>query len=393
MRVTITTPGKFPPAFHAARYHETRGELARIISPVPYERTSQFGVSRERSASLTPLGVWNYGVQTYGPRSVQRPHQLLFSAAFDEIAAHMIGDSDVVNCWCSTALRTIRAAHARGIPAVLEVASAHVATQSRLLREEGRRWGTDVDRAGLESGVIDRTVAEYDEADRIIVPSSFVRRTFVEQGVPGSKIAVLPYGIDATPTAMRREHDGPPRILFVGGATLRKGIPYLIEAFRLLQFDAALRIVGARNEALFQRLGGLPKGAVATGPKAGADLALEYASADIFVLPSIEDGYGLVAAEAMSAGVPVIVSDRAGASELVQDGVNGFVVPAGDSGALAALINDLLADPDRRRRMGANARATARSRTWDAYGDDRYERVYAPLLGLRSREVVDAAAA
>ena len=102
----------------------------------------------------------------------------------------------------------------------------------------------------------------------------------------------------------------------------------------------------------------------------------------------------MVAAEAMAAGVPVIVSDHAGSAGLVQDGVNGFVVPARDAVALASLLDDLLADPERRKRMGANALETASGHTWQRYGAERYERVYAPLLGLPSKTIErDAVAA
>ena len=215
--------------YSSARYLEKAGQLEKIISPVPHQRSQRFGVSRERTAGLTPLGVWDYAFQHWGPRSFQQRHQLAFSAAFDEIAARMIGEGDVVNCWCSTALRTIRAAHRRGVPVVLEVASAHIVAQAELIREEFGRYGGH-DRDIVTPGVVARTIAEYREADVIVVTSSFVRRTFIEQGGPASKIIVVPYGVDPAPMPQRRPHSGPPRIVFVGGCSLRKGIPHLIEA-------------------------------------------------------------------------------------------------------------------------------------------------------------------
>jgi glycosyltransferase involved in cell wall biosynthesis len=93
----------------------------------------------------------------------------------------------------------------------------------------------------------------------------------------------------------------------------------------------------------------------------------------------------------MSAGLPVIVSDHAGSAEIVRDGVNGFVVPARDAGALVDRIALLLSDADLRTRMGAAARATAASRTWETYGDDRRALVYEPLLA--GRRMVDRAVA
>lgn len=383
MKVTITTPAKFPAAFIAAQYHESRGELVRIISPVPVGRSRSFGVSDARTAGLAPLGAWNAAFQRWSPDALRARHQLVFSATFDETASRLIGECDVVNAWCSTALRTIRAAHKRGVPVVLEVASAHVVAQAEILREEFRRFGTSGERAVISRRVIERTVAEYDEADAIIVTSSFVRRTFVEQGVREAKIFVVPYGIAPAPApSTARDHDGPPRVLFVGGCSLRKGLPYLFDAFRRLRMPAELRLVGRPNPALLRSLGGLPPGAIAVGERTGAGLAAEYANADVFVLASVEDGYGLVTNEAMNAGLPVIVSDHAGSAEIVRDGENGFVVAARDVEALTERLETLLTDIALRRRMGAAARKTAERRTWQTYGDERHEMVYRPLLGL-----------
>jgi glycosyltransferase involved in cell wall biosynthesis len=393
MKITITTPAKFPAAFVSAGYLDARGELERIISPVPPARSRHFGVAASHTTGLTPLGAWNYAFQHWGPRALQPHHQAAFSAAFDETASRMIGDCDIVNPWCSTALRTIRAARRRGIPAVLEVASAHLLAQRDLIEEEYARFGADVERAVFSQGVIDRTLAEYDEADAIIVTSSFVRETFTRHGVPAAKIHVIPYGIDAAP-APRAERSGPLRVLFVGGCSLRKGIPYLLDAFRRIDTDATLRLVGRENAPLFARLGGLPPRVTAAGVKTGAALAAEYAAADVFVLPSVEDGFGLVTLEAMAAGVPVVVSANAGSAEVVRDGENGFVVSARDITALSERIASLLADAPLRQRMGEAARRTAAVRSWQSYGDERDERVFRPLLGaLAERKVTSAAAA
>ncbi len=392
MKITITTPAKFPAAFAAARYHDARGELETIISPVPLARARRFGVAAQRMTALTPLGAWNYAFQHWGPRVLQSWHQAAFSAAFDEAASRLIGDADIVNPWCSTALRTIRAAHRRGIPAVLEVASAHLLAQRELIEEEYARFGADVERSAFPRAVVHRTLAEYDEADAIIVTSSFVRDTFTRQGVAAAKIHVIPYGVEAAPMTST-ERDGPLRVLFVGGCSLRKGIPYLLDAFRRIDTDATLRLVGRENAPLFARLGGLPPRVEAAGVRTGAALAAEYAAADVFVLPSVEDGFGLVTLEAMAAGVPVVISANAGSAEVVREGENGYVVPARDITALSERIGTLLGDASLRRRMGAAARETAAARTWQTYGEERDARVFRPLLGGRTEGKVSGAAA
>jgi glycosyltransferase involved in cell wall biosynthesis len=395
MKVTITTPARFPAAFAAAHYHDERGQLGRIVSPVPASRSERYGVTRARVDGIAALGAWNHGFQRFAPRRFARLHQATFSATFDEIASRRIGACDVVNAWQSTALRTIRAAHRQGIPSVLEVASAHILMQEAILRDQFSTYGADIDRAVISPAVIRRVIAEYREADRIIATSSFVRDSLVKHGVDAAKIAVVPYGIDPAPTPLRREHRDPPRVLFVGGVTLRKGIPYLFDAFRRVEAHATLRIVGQVHPRLLARLGGPPPRTQIAGARDGNALANEYAHADIFVLPSVEDGFGLVTLEAMRAGLPVIVSDHAGSAEVVEEGVTGFVVPAKDVAALASRIELLARDAALRRRMGAAARVAASARTWQTYGDERHALVYAPLLGMDSseREVQRAAAA
>jgi hypothetical protein len=108
MRVSISVPGKFEPAYLAARYLESRGELERIVTPVPYSRLVRFGVSRERTASIAPIGAWNYGVQRFGPHAVQAGSQIAVSMAFDAVASRMLGACDLFNGWSSMSLSTMR---------------------------------------------------------------------------------------------------------------------------------------------------------------------------------------------------------------------------------------------------------------------------------------------
>ena len=93
-----------------------------------------------------------------------------------------------------------------------------------------------------------------------------------------------------------------------------------------------------------------------------------YADADVFVLPSFEDAYGLVTLEALASGVPVVVSDGAGASELISHGRHGLVVPAGSATALADAVRQL-ADPDLRAELGrAGRELVEQAHSWDQYG-------------------------
>lgn len=385
MRAIISTAGRFQPAFVWAAYLESIGSLERLVTPVNYGRVEPYGVSRARTTCLTPIGAWNWGIRRVAPLWAQEQSQFLAMAILDAFTRRLVARADVFNGWTGSSLRSIQRAHEVGLPSVLQTGSAHIRTQRDLIAAEIKEWG--IDEALPHPRVMERAVREYEAADLIVAPSRFVERTFIAEGVPESKIRIVPWAavpIHTPAVTDRARQPAAPMILFVGGCSLRKGIPSLIESARRLRGRARFRLVGQPNPDLFSRLGGLPDNMTAVGPKSGEDLASEYREADIFVLPSIEDGSALVTIEAMLAGLPVVVSDQAGAA-LLTEGKSGFVFPAGDSDALTERLLTLIADPGLRANMGSAAREAARPRTPQVYGRELIEQVYDPLLSLTPR--------
>jgi starch synthase len=382
VKVTICVPGKFQSAYHWARYLERRGELERLITALPYSRGRIFGVSRRRTLSLGGFGAWYMFGERYGPRVVRPLNQLAVNQALGRVAARLLGRVDAFNGWSGVALEGIEAARRRGAISVLQTGSTHIVWQTEVLRGELERFGFV--EPLTHPRLVERCEREYEEADAIVVPSQFAEKTFVSQGLPREKLFVIPWAVRPVLTQPPvRTPRADPQILFVGACSLRKGIPYLLKAFRRMETRARLRLVGPINRAVFQVSGGLPERVEAVGPLRGEALAREYRNADIFVLASIEEGSASVISEALAAGLPVVVTDRAGADQ-VRDGVNGFVVPAGDSLSLAARLDELVADAQKRVRMGRAAAFSISGRTREAYGADLYGRVYRPLLSANS---------
>jgi glycosyltransferase involved in cell wall biosynthesis len=189
-------------------------------------------------------------------------------------------------------------------------------------------------------------------------------------------VFVLPYGADLNQFQKVERSDDVFRILYVGQVTLRKGVHYLLEALAGLNLkDAELLIIGhidptirpllGRWNGTFRHIASVPK----------IELARYYSSSSVLVLPSLEEAFGLVVLEAMACGVPVIVSSEVGASEVIADGVEGFVVPDRDVGALRERIRFLYENAAARGRMGDAALRCAKGSTWEAYGD-RVRRFY-----------------
>jgi glycosyltransferase involved in cell wall biosynthesis len=227
---------------------------------------------------------------------------------------------------------------------------------------------------GIDPRVIDREQAEYEEADAITVPSIFSRRSFIEMGVPQEKLRVLPYGVNlgrfskvASPDPHRFD------ILFVGGMSLQKGIPYLLQAYLNLQHPGkSLTFAGAPSPDLIssmQRRQLWPTDAKVLGHVPQADLKHLMSRSHVMVLPSVQDGFGMVMAQAMASGCPVIASRNTGAEDLFEDGIEGFVVPIRDAGALSEKLQWMADHPADRDAMGQQALRKVRGLGgWQDYG-------------------------
>lgn len=210
---------------------------------------------------------------------------------------------------------------------------------------------------------------ECDAADLILVGSEFAKSTFEDNGIDANKVVVIPYGVDLDLFhAPKNQYVNEDifQVLFVGNVVNMKGIRYLLDGFKSFgKSDARLKMIGSY-------LGGIPdldnrNTTVQHVPRVPREqLPSEYHRAEVFVLPTLFDGMGMVVLEAMACCVPVIVTDR-GADQVVRDGVDGFVIPANDSAAIADRLQRLYEDSELRKSMGRNARQHAENYSWDAY--------------------------
>lgn len=286
--------------------------------------------------------------------------------AFAKFAARTLPDrADVFVGWSSACLEAIEPARVRGMKVAVERGSTHIQHQKEVLEREHARLGLAA--PPIHPAIVARELAEYAAADVIVVPTRCAAGTFIARGIPESKVIVNPLGVDVRRFKEPRiPHDGPPRVLFVGGVGVRKGVPRLLDVFASLKGAAELRVVGRAEPGMASILARAGTNVRVLGALSGADLAAEYRTADIFCLPSLEEGFGLVVAEAMAAGLPVVASDATAAAELIRPGIDGLTVPAGDDAALKDALETLIADKRGREAMGAAARERIGEFTWDA---------------------------
>jgi glycosyltransferase involved in cell wall biosynthesis len=254
---------------------------------------------------------------------------------------------------------------------ICDRASSHIRYQDQMLREEYERWGLKF--GGVDPRVIAKEEEEYAAADGITVPSQFCERSFVEMGVPREKLHLIPYGarLDRFNPMCEPDPDAF-TVLFVGQVSIRKGILYLLEAFKKFNHPRKrLKVIGSLDPEI-ERLvvSRLPDNATMIGIVPNTDLARYYSEADILVLPSIEEGMAYVMGEAMSCGCPVIATRNTGAEELFEHGSEGFIVPIRSVEALVEALES--AAQSRQHLLAMRAAARARMKTlsgWDTFGD------------------------
>ncbi|MFT3932634.1 MAG: glycosyltransferase family 4 protein [Chitinophagaceae bacterium] len=227
-------------------------------------------------------------------------------------------------------------------------------------------------------GDSDKKLAAKDEelslADIIFVASSFTAKTLAAYPGKLSGIKVVPYGFPAVGEEKKYEgfsNNRPLKLLFVGGLSQRKGLANLFAAVEKFNDKVSLTIVGGKpnhmevpvlNAALAKHnwIPALPH----------EEILKIMRQHDVFVFPSLFEGFGLVITEAMSQGTPVITTERTCGPDIIEHGKNGWIVEAGSTAAIEEMISELLSNPQQIAAAGKEAMETARMRPWKVYGSE-----------------------
>ncbi|MFQ3671217.1 MAG: glycosyltransferase family 1 protein, partial [Verrucomicrobiia bacterium] len=223
----------------------------------------------------------------------------------------------------------------------------------------------------------------YAQLDLVYVNSNFYRQCWIDRGIAGEKLAILPRGLDTElfhpkrrdPDFWRKRGAKGPVVLYVGRISKEKDLALLIEV------DALLREGGVRCQLALvgegpyrQELQAALPEAIFTGILTGPELGTAYASADLFIFPSTTDTFGNVVVEAFASGLPVLVSDVGGPRELVEGPEMGRVLPANQPKVWAEAVRDLLANPIPADTLARNAVRMQAERSWDRAFDEFWAR-------------------
>ncbi len=360
--------------------------LKQVVTTVAIDPDRAFGKCVEAICNILPSN-WRRGIdQRFLPDFLKGKVQTLYSRELVRLLLNRLEggtithyvwlwaelgfDHQVANCYSGlysciygmehSSLETFTRQKKQGGLCILRQVTVHCRTVVKINTQETykfpeystiyhRLFLKDMERAAV------RKEAEYGLADLIVGNSNFVKETFVGAGVKPEKILIIPTGCPPCSRIPANAGRGnkPLIFLFVGKRLVRKGLPYLIQAWHLLKprQSAELWIVGLqrlhnsipRNQDMGIRyFGVLPR----------SKLASVYAQADVFVLPTLLEGLAYVVLEALASGLPVITTRESGCGDFVQNGDNGFIIEAANPESLCNAMAWCLEHRDQLQRMG-----------------------------------------
>lgn len=340
-----------------------------------YTRTKPFlEVGRLISPKLKLKWLTNHETGVFSIDKVYHSHDTWVAKRLKSINDN---DINVVYAYEDGALESFLKAKEFGLKCVYDLPIAYWETGRKLMQEEAVRYPsweqTMVGGTSDSPKKTNRKIEELKLADLVVVPSHFVRSS-IPAWVKRDKIIVSPFGTPLSSNTSfcietKKDLNAPLKVLFVGSMTQRKGLADLFEAIKLLDSSKVeLIILGSLVAPMsFYRSFNIPFTYKATRPHQEV-LALMQ-SCDVFCLPSIVEGRAQVMQEAMSQGLPLIITPNTGGEDLILEGETGFLVPIRSPEAIAAKIKWFLDHRIQIPKMGLKAKKHAAQYTWTKYAN------------------------
>ena len=292
--------------------------------------------------------------------------------AFDQYVAKQVSrqpDINQVYAYEDGALETFKAAKQRGIQTLYELPIGYWRAAQQIMGEEAQlkpEWARTILSTRDSAQKLERKDQELALADKIIVASQFTSDTLKLSAVYDKEIIVIPYGSPQPVVQPNFSLHKKLRVLFVGGLSQRKGLSYLLDAAHILGDKIELTIIGSRIancaplDAALQQYRYIPS-------LPHHEILKEMDQHDVFVFPSLFEGFGLVILEAMARGIPVIATSHTAGPDVIDDGADGYIIPIRSEQAIVEKLELLANDRDLLDRLKTAALAKARLFSWYKY--------------------------
>jgi len=337
LKIAIVVHGRFH-AFDLAHALVERGHDVTVFTNYPAYVAKRFGLAEQHVRSFLTHGILARGT-AWARKYAGVPYPEAFlHRVFARWAARQVASErwDVVHSWSGISEELLRAFSDRSARTILMRGSSHVRVQDRLLREEEDRAGVSIDRPS--SWVVEREEREYEYADQIAVLSSFAKHSFIEEGNSASRVQWYPLGVDNSDfrpservierRCQRIRAGESLEVLFVGTLSYRKGMLDAIRiAEELHEESFTFRFVGPVSSAFRTKMTALKNVAQHVPNQPQNQLPEWYNRGDIFLFPTVEDGFAMVLTQAQAAGLPLLTTTNCAGPDLINEGKNGWVLP------------------------------------------------------------------
>ncbi|OGI19151.1 MAG: hypothetical protein A3B68_07910 [Candidatus Melainabacteria bacterium RIFCSPHIGHO2_02_FULL_34_12] len=377
MKVIISCLSKFW-AFQFAQQLDKRGYLHKLITTY-YSKKSKFFRSLRNDAEEISLNkvstniipaLFSHGINRIP--FIRSIYNWNFYALemFDNWASNNLDTADIVIAWSACALNTIRKAKSLGAKTIVERGSTHIQFQKKILEEECGMHNIKINL--VDERIVQKELLEYGECDYIITPSRFSAQTYIDYGIDSKKIIQVPFGTNLELFKQLPKEDKIFRVIYCGGISLRKGIQYLIKAFKQLKIPKSeLWLVGniSQDMSCFLK-NNSAENIVLKGKQPQSSLPWFYSQCDVFCIPSIEEGLPMVIPQAMACGLPVICTINSGGGDIVRDGQDGFIIPIRDIEVIKEKLLFLYENLEEREIMSDSARKRIENGySWDDFAN------------------------
>jgi glycosyltransferase involved in cell wall biosynthesis len=338
-----------------------------LVFPASISRPVRLGV---RVSPTLARGKFRLPYRLVGTMRAIALHDRIVARRIEKLA----GQIDIIHTWPLGALETLKIAARLGIPTVLERPNAHTGFAMEVVQKECDRLGVPLPpnhEHAYDAEKLRKEEEEYRLATRLLCPSDFVMKTFLDKGFPREQIARHMYGFDEKglyPSTEPRDRHRGLTMLFVGVCAVRKGVHYALEAWLRspASKDGTFLIAGEFLPAYQEKLAKMLSHPSVKVLGHRNDVPALMRKSDILVLPTIEEGSALVTSEARGSGCVLLVSEAAGA--ICKHMENALVHQVGDVSALAQHITFLHEDPALLERLRAASLGTVHELTWSAAG-------------------------
>lgn len=359
--------------FHYRNYVESLSRKGRLSKFVFSHRIGTLrGKNWAKNIWLKEYLFWV--VQRYFPPTSHGKMISILHDYWDIRAAQHVGRAAILHVMLhGNSRRVIEKGVAAGSVILGEAVNTHPENYFAVNQKERQVCG--LSHPGEMSGALLRLQNEILHCNWLLTPSQQVSKSFIERGFPEHRVKCIPFGAepnDFSPPADWSHREGPELIVVcVAQVIPRKGIHYLIEAWRMLGMEpekARLRICGYFAAEMKNVFDPIPRGVEFLGSIEKPRIIAELRSASVFVLPTLEEGFAISISEAMATGCVVITTPESGASEIIENGVNGFIIPSRSPVSIAEQLRKLFKEPATRTRIGrlASAKVT-KELNWTAY--------------------------